>query len=78
MQNFPFIKSHSTRVEDEHKQLEAFKQQHGHTNVTATDNKMLCTWVKNVGAQYKKGDIDNNLVKSLNDMGFEWVLSKDV
>ena len=46
--------------------------------MTATYNKMLSTWVKSIHAQYKKGDIDDDLVKSLNDMGLEWVLSKDV
>ena len=78
MQNFPFVKSHSTRIHNNLNQLEAFKQEHGHTNVTASDNKSLGIWVKNIRAQYKKGDIDDELFKTLNKMGFEWVLSNDI
>ena len=37
---------------DKLKQLEVFKIEHSHINVTATDNKMLGTGVKNILAQY--------------------------
>ncbi|KAL3787866.1 hypothetical protein HJC23_000408 [Cyclotella cryptica] len=78
VQNFPFGKSHSTRIHNNLNQLEAYKQEHGHTNVTASDNKSLAIWVINIRAQYKKGDIDNDLFETLNKVGFEWVLSKDI
>lgn len=57
--------------------LEAFKQDPGLTNVTASDNKTLGIWVKNNHTWYKKGDIDDELLKALNEMGFNWVFSKD-
>ena len=39
---------------------------------------MLGRWVNNIRALYKEGDIDDDLVNLLNDMGFKWVLSKYV
>ena len=54
--------------------LKKYKKKHGDCNVPRhwTENKQLATWVSNHRANYKKGQLDKDKIKRLDDIGFVW------
>ena len=52
-------------------ELEAFKREHGHCNVTRKSGK-LGTWVTNARSRQKKGNLSEEQKDSLDNLGFTW------
>jgi ferredoxin-thioredoxin reductase catalytic subunit len=54
--------------------LVEYKKEHGDCNVPKRweENKLLATWVQNQRSGYKKGQIDEDKSKKLDDIGFVW------
>jgi hypothetical protein len=55
-----------------------YKNNHGNCNVTQrwTENKQLASWVNNQRNRCKKGQLDEDKIKRLEDIGFEWNIRK--
>ena len=60
-------------------ELQEYKDEHGNTNVPrnhAQNNLKLGRWVDNQRTQYKKGKLDSERVTKLENLKFQWDLSK--
>ena len=77
--------SHSAAWNERLRELDAFRQQHGHCNVPSSDSHrtQLATWVKCQRRQYKlfcEGNITSNMtldrIAQLERIGFEWKLRR--
>ncbi len=60
--------------ERQFKELEAFKEKHGHCNVPGQykSNPALGNWVSTVRRQRKRGELDEEIIDCLNALGFCW------
>lgn len=52
--------------------LKLFIQVNGHANVTSNDGKKLYLWVKSLRRKKVSGELDENIVKELDSLGFTW------
>ena len=61
-------------------ELRSYKETHGHTNVTASENYTLGNWVAMQRKLYrqegKRSSMKDERVKALNELGFAWVRRK--
>ena len=55
-------------------ELVEFKDQHGHCNVPMRDkdNKQLGKWVDRMRTEFKNGNLSDERIEMLNDVGFAW------
>ncbi len=54
-------------------ELKEFKKKHGHCNIPKEfSNISLAAWVNTMRLSYKKGTLEQNKVKELNKLGFNW------
>ncbi|MEP7170031.1 MAG: Helicase associated domain protein, partial [Bacteroidota bacterium] len=58
-------------------ELIAFKNKHGHFNVTPKQNSILSKWIKTTRTAYKTQTIDPARKDKLDAMGFEWRVLDD-
>lgn len=64
-------KSLAERNEDNLKQLAAFKEEHGHCNVS-TKAGSLGNWIRLMRKKQAAGELDADLLAKLNDLGMNW------
>jgi hypothetical protein len=64
--------------EENFEALKEYKKNHGDCNVPQhwAENKQLGTWVTNQRQYYRKGKLDKDRIKRLEDIGFEWNIRK--
>ena len=62
--------------EQHFQELEAFKKEHGHCNVPRSYplNQQLAYWVDNLRSRKRKGRLDKNTIRRLDELGFCWSL----
>lgn len=65
-------KTRDTRWREHFEELEEFKRDYGHTNVTQTKSKTLAEWVKNQRRLRKAGKLAQARITKLDEIGFEW------
>ena len=58
---------------EKYAEIKAYKEEHGHCNVTDTENPQLGRWAQKQRAAYKRGKLDNDKVELLETIGFDWV-----
>ena len=62
--------------EQRFKELEAFKRKHGHCNVPRSYplNQQLAYWVDKLRSSKRKGRLDKEMLRRLDELGFSWSL----
>jgi hypothetical protein len=71
LNNFPFAKPFSDRVEQRLDELRVFKEQHGHLHVPSRSGP-LGRWLKMARVKYNQGKLDGAIITRLEEMGLEW------
>ena len=71
---FPFF---SKNVRQRLEELRAYKEQHGHANVSEKDDEVLCRWVRSVRHKNKTGALDEDLKEVLESIGVSWDLAEN-
>lgn len=72
VRDFPFRLTRAENTSRNLQDLKLFMRDNGHMQVTEDDNPHLFLWIKNLRSQYKKEEVDPELVTALNNLGFEW------
>ena len=69
----------SVKLKERYNELVAYKEQHGHCNVSTRDEtfKSLGHWVCNTRTSYKNGKLSEECVAKLNELGFVWQMKND-